>query len=169
MHIRQETQADRQEVENLIQEAFETAEHRDGKEHHLVAALRVGSAFVPELSLVAEIDGKLAGQILLTEGKVGSNTVLILAPLSVRPAVQRMGVGSALIKEAHKIARSLGYQYALVLGSEHYYPRFGYLPAEQFGVIVPDGMPSPNFMAIQLQEHASPISGAVTYAKEFGL
>ena len=56
-----------------------------------------------------------------------------------------------------------------MLGSEKYYPRFGYLPAVQFGIKVPEGMPSINFMAIQLQEHARPISETVTYAKEFGI
>ena len=65
--------------------------------------------------------------------------------------------------------KELGYEYSLVLGSEKYYPRFGYLPAVQFGIKVPEGIPSINFMAIQLQEHARPISGAVTYAKEFGI
>ena len=63
----------------------------------------------------------------------------------------------------------MGYQYALVLGSDTYYPRLGYLPAVQFGIEIPDGMPSANFMAIKLQENAKPINGAVTYAKEFGI
>lgn len=169
MLIRQETSKDYHVVYNLVKEAFIGAEHSDGIEQDLVAALRTGDAFVPELSLVAEMDGKIAGHILFTEGKVGSDTVLVLAPLSVLPEFQKQGVGTALIKEGHKIAREMGYQYALVLGSETYYPRLGYLPAVQFGIEIPDGMPSANFMAIKLQENAKPISGAVTYAKEFGI
>lgn len=89
--------------------------------------------------------------------------------MSVLPECQRQGVGTALIRKGHEIGKELGYEYSLVLGSEKYYPRFGYLPAVQFGIKVPEGMPSINFMAIQLQEHARPISGAVTYAKEFGI
>lgn len=169
MLIRQEIEKDYNDIYELITEAFKTAEHADGNEQDLVVALRKGTAFVPELSLVAEIDGKLAGHIMFSEAKVGDDTVLVLAPLSVNPEFQRQGVGTSLIKEAHRIAKELGYQYSLVLGSEFYYPRVGYLPAEQFGVEVPEGMPSANFMAMKLQENAKRINGSVTYAEEFGL
>ncbi|WP_195986107.1 N-acetyltransferase [Clostridium sp. D33t1_170424_F3] len=169
MLIRQETEKDYDEVYDLIKEAFATAEHRDGTEQDLAAALRKSPAFIKELSLVAEVDGRLAGQILFTEAKVGTEPVLVLAPLSVRPAFQKSGVGTALINEAHKIAAEAGYSYSFVLGSEFYYPRFGYLPAAQFGVEVPAGMPSANFMAVRLSEDAKPLSGTITYAKEFGI
>ncbi len=169
MLIRQETSNDYEKVYYVVKQAFASAEHSDGNEQDLVEALRKSSAFIPQLSLVAEIDGKIVGHILFTEAKVGSDIVLILAPLSVLPECQRQGVGTALIRKGHEIGKELGYEYSLVLGSEKYYPRFGYLPAVQFGIKVPEGMPSINFMAIQLQEHARPISGTVTYAKEFGI
>lgn len=169
MRIRQETKQDYNEVYRLVTEAFATAEHSDGNEQDLVVALRKNADFVPELSLVAEISGKLAGHIMFSRAKVGDAIVLVLAPLSVRPAFQRQGVGTALMKKAHDIAKKLGYEYILVLGSALYYPQVGYLPAEQFGVKVPEGIPSANFMALKLQEKAKSMSGAVTYAKEFGM
>ena len=169
MIIRQETAGDYEEVYKLITEAFASAEHADGNEQDLVCALRKGEAFIPQLSLVAEIDGKIAGHILFTKAKVGGDEVLVLAPLSVKPQYQNQGIGTALMAEGHKTAKELGYQYALVLGSETYYPKAGYVPAVQFGITVPNGIPSENFMALKLQENAKPISGAVTYAKEFGL
>lgn len=95
--------------------------------------LRKSGAFVPGLSLVAETDGILAGHILFTEIRIGGRTALALAPLSVLPAYQRRGVGSALIAEGHRAARELRYPFSVVLGSERYYPKFGYLPAERFG------------------------------------
>ncbi len=167
MLIRQETIDDYKEVYELITEAFATAEHADGNEQDLVVALRKGTAFIPELSLVAEIDGRLAGHILYTKAKVNDVEVLALAPLSVRPEYQRQGVGTALINEGHKIAKSLGYQYSVVLGSETYYPRVGYIPAQQLEIEVPEGFPAENFMAIQLQENAQPLNGTITYAEEF--
>ena len=145
MNIRTERPDDYEAVYSLVEQAFASAEHSDGTEQDLVAALRKGEAFVPELSLVAEIDGKIVGHILFTEAKVGGDTVLVLAPLSVLPAYQRRGVGTALIQEGHQIARRLGYAYSLVLGSETYYPRCGYLPAESFGIEIPEGMPPANF------------------------
>lgn len=171
MIIRQETPADYKCVYELIKNAFSTAEHADGNEHNLVTALRKGASFIPELSLVAEINGKTIGHIMFTKAEVGKNEVLALAlaPLSVDPKYQRQGVGTALIIEGHKIARKLGYEYSLVLGSETYYPRAGYTSAEKFGIEVPKGFPPENFMAIKLHEHAKPICGSVVYAKEFGL
>lgn len=169
MLIRRETSNDYEKVYYVVKQAFAYAEHSDGNEQDLVEALRESSAFIPQLSLVAEIDGKIVGHILFTEAKVGSDIVLVLAPLSVLPEFQKQGVGAALIRKGHETGKELGYEYSLVLGSEKYYPRFGYLPAIQFGIEIPEGMPSVNFMAIQLQEHARPINGAVTYAKEFGI
>ena len=167
--IRQETPADHAGVYDLVKEAFASAEHADGKEQDLAATLRTGGSFLPKLSLVAELEGELAGHILFTKAKVGADPVLVLAPLSVKPKFQRMGVGTALIHEGHNIAASLGYSYSLVLDSETYYPRMGYLPAEQLGVTVPEGIPSANFMASQLRENAKPLAGTITYPKEFGL
>ena len=169
MLIRQEKYKDYKKVYELVAEAFATAEHSDGSEQDLVVALRKGNAFIPELSLVAEIDGEVAGHILFTKAKVGNDEALVLAPLSVKPQYQKQGIGTALIIEGHKIAKKLGYNYSLVLGSETYYPRVGYVPAERFGIIVPDGVPAENFMVTKLQENAKAISGEVTYAKEFGM
>ena len=153
----------------MIKEAFATAEHADGNEQELADALRKSRAFVPELSLVAEDHGEIIGHILFTEAKVGEDTVLALAPLSVKPGDQRQGVGAALVRQGHKIAGELGYSWSLVLGSETYYPKFGYVPAEKVGIQVPEGFPSPNFMAARLREEAAPVKGKVAYAREFSL
>lgn len=169
MLIRQETFSDYKEVYELITEAFAAAEHADRNEQDLVVALRKGDAFIPELSLVAEIDKKMAGHILFTKAKVNNDNVLVLAPLSVKPHYQKQGVGTALIVEGHKIAKELGYEYSLVLGNETYYPRVGYVPAEQIGIEVPKDIPAKNFMAIKLQENAKMIRGSVIYPEEFGI
>lgn len=169
MLVRQERVKDYKEVYKLIKDAFASAEHADGNEQDLVEDLRKGDAFIPELSLVAEVDKELIGHILFTKAKVGNDDVLVLAPLSIKPEYQKQGVGTALINEGHKIAKEMGYQYSLVLGSETYYPRVGYIPAKQFGIVVPKGIPDENFMAIKLQENTKIISGAVSYAKEFGI
>ena len=65
-------------------------------------------------------------------------------------------MGAALIRQGHKIAGELGYSWSLVLGSETYYPKFGYVPAEKVGIQVPEGFPSPIFMAARLREEAAP-------------
>lgn len=169
MLIRQETTSDFGIVYCLIKSAFLSAEHSDGNEQDLVVALRKSDAFIPELSLVAEIDDKIVGHIMFTKAKVGKDTVLVLAPLAVTPEYQKQGIGTGLINEGHRIAKELGYGYSLVLGSEKYYPRFGYVPAENLGIHASFDISAENFMAIQLQKNEAFISGVVEYAPEFGI
>ena len=169
MLIRQENNKDFDQVYSVVKKAFQMAEHSDGNEQDLVVALRKSDAFIPELSLVAEMDGKIIGHIMFTKIEIGNHTALTLAPLAVLPEYQKQGVGAALIKEGHRIAKELGYQYSVVLGSERYYPRYGYIPAKQLGIKAPFEVASENFMAIKLQENAEPINGIVKYAKEFGI
>ena len=169
MKIRTEQQADYDSVYQVVKNAFKTAEQSDGNEQDLVNALRKSSAFIPELSLVSETNGKIVGHIMFTKLQIGGHTALALAPLSVLPQYQRQGIGTSLILEGHRIAKQLGYSYSVVLGSEKYYPRMGYLPAETFGIKPCFEVPSKNFMAYKLCENAPVISGVVKYAKEFGI
>lgn len=150
MLIRQEKQTDFAAVYQLVKTAFAGAEHADGNEQDLVDALRKSEAFIPALSLVAEIAGEIAGYILFTKARAGGEPVLVLAPLAVLPGYRKRGVGGALIREGHRIAAMLGYGYSLVLGSVNYYQRFGYVPAGTFGIRAPAGIPAANFMAVRL-------------------
>lgn len=92
-----------------------------------------------------------------------------MAPLSVLPEYQERGVGAALISEGHHIAKQLGYSYAIVLGSDTYYPRHGYVPSDTVGIRVPFDVPRENVMAYPLVENASPIHGVMRYDKAFGI
>lgn len=170
MLIRQETAKDHSAVYELVRLAFATAEHSDGTEHELVEALRKNQqAFIPQLSLVAEDEGRIIGHILFTKIRIGDTTALALAPLSVSPDCQRQGVGTALIEQGHRIGAELGYPYSVVLGSEIYYPKSGYRPAEEFSIEIPEGVPAENYMAIKLLPQAKPVHGKVVYAAEFGM
>ena len=169
MNIRAEQPADQQAVYDVVKRAFETAAHRDGNEQDLVNTLRDSDAFVPELSLVAEQGGKIVGHILFTKVQIGTQQALALAPLSVLPEYQRQGIGSALISEGHKRAALLGYSYSVVLGSETYYPRMGYVTARTWGILPPFDVPDENFMAYRLREDAPEVSGIVRYAAAFGI
>ncbi len=169
MNIRQENTKDYNEVYNLIKSAFKNAEHSDGNEQDLVCSLRTSKNFIPELSLVANIENKIAGHIMFTKAKVDNENILVLAPLSVLPEFQNRGIGSALINEGHKIACKLGYGYCVVLGSEKYYPRFGYVVSGNLGIQAPPGVPVKNFMAVKLLKNAKPVNGYVKFAKEFGI
>ena len=169
MKIRKEEPKDYTEIYEVVKRAFNSAEHADGNEQNLVNALRSGSSYIPELSLVAEENGEIAGHIMFTRAKVGTVDVLALAPLSVLPEYQKKGIGTALIEEGHRIARQLGYRYSVVLGSEKYYPRFGYVSAISLGIIPPFDVADENFMALNMEQDDTCIHGVMEYAEEFGI
>ena len=167
--IREETALDHEAVYDVVKRAFESAEHSDGNEQYLVAALRKSAAFLPALSLVAEMDGAVVGHVLFSKVAIGAHTELALAPLSVSPEYQRRGIGTALVRRGHAAAAALGFHCAVVLGSEDYYPRLGYVPAAPYQIEAPFDVPSENFMVCCLAPAPSPIRGTVVYAPEFGL
>ncbi len=175
IHIRPERHEDFQSIFNLVKQAFEAEEMSDHTEHHLVSRLRCSSAFIPDLALVAETNEQIVGYILLTKIKVISKTdeefeSLALAPVAVLPGYQGKGVGALLIQSAHKRALDLGFQSIILLGHEHYYPRFGYHPLKTYGIKLPFEVPEENCMAIELVEGAlTNVNGIVHYPKEFGL
>lgn len=170
--IRTERKQDYKVVRALIREAFLDEEFSDNQEHHLVARLRESSAFIPELSLVAESNNIIVGHILLTKVRVinADKTFdsLALAPVSVLPDYQGRGIGSALITKAHEIAVRLGFHSVMLIGHSGYYPKFAYKPAHIFGIKFPFNVPAENCMALELQPGSlKNVSGTVKYPKEF--
>lgn len=170
--IRIEQSQDYQVVENIVRLAFESEEMSDHREHLLVQRLRQSKDFVPELSLVCEVEGEVVGHILFTKIKIVSSTTvfesLALAPVSVLPAYQNQGIGGALITEGHKQAKELGYTSVVVLGHGAYYPKFGYQRASIYGIRLPFDVPDENSMVIELVPHTlDEVSGIVEYPKEF--
>ncbi len=170
--IRQEKSTDFKAVSDLIEKAFETVKFSDHKEQFLVEHLRESSSFIPELSLVAEIDDNIVGHILLTKLKIKNGQQefdsLALAPVSVLPEYQRKGIGGKLIEHTHKVAKELGYKSIVLLGHEKYYPRFGYEQAHKFGIDLPFNAPKENCMVIELTKNGlNGVSGVCEYPKEF--
>ncbi len=171
--FRQENKDDYAAVFNLIQRAFEKEEMSDHSEQYLVERLRNSEAFIPELSIVAEINQNIAGHILLTRIKVINNKneefdSLALAPVSVLPEYQGKGIGGKLIETAHKKAKELGFGSVILLGHENYYPRFGYEIAQKYGIKLPFEVPDENCMAIELIKGAlEGVEGTVVYPKAF--
>ena len=170
--IRQENNKDYPAVFSLIKKAFNTEEDSKPQEQFLVEKLRKSKVFIPKLSLVAEIDNTVVGHILLTKIEIKNKSKtfnsLALAPVSVLPEFQNMGIGGQLITQVHKIAVELGYASIILLGHENYYPKFGYVQAHTFNIEIPFEAPKENCMAIELIPNGlEGVSGIVKYPKEF--
>jgi putative acetyltransferase len=148
----------------------------DGKgepEARLVELLRQTPGFVPELSLVAEQDGRVVGHILFTPLIIQSTSnpapALALAPLAVHPEYQNQGIGSALVRHGLNACQQLGHKIVIVQGIPAYYPRFGFTSASKKGLQEPFQVPSEAFMALELVPGAlDGVSGMVRYPPEFG-
>jgi len=167
MIIRTENTDDFTSVYALHKRAFGQTEEPD-----LVDKLRLSDRFIPDLSLVAEIDGKLVGHILFTKIFIQSEGVnkdsLALAPMAVLPKFQKEGIGKQLIKSGIEKAKALGYESIIVLGHAEYYPKFGFMPASKFAITAPWEVPDDVFMALELKDNAlMSVSGLVNYAQAF--
>ena len=171
--IRQEAAHDYNEIGQLVKLAFNNVEESNHKEHLLVEHLRLSDAYIPELSLVAETNNqKIIGHIMLSKIKIiGTKSyypALAVAPLSVLPEHQKMGIGKMLLQEAHKRAAQLCFGAALLLGHKDYYPRFGYKKASSFGITFPFEAPDEYCMVKELKTGSlKGIHGVVQYPDVF--
>lgn len=167
IRIRREEPRDFPIIRELVEKAFEHAEHADHDEHNLVDRLRQSPVHIPELALVAEVDGEIAGHIMFSRARAGNREVILLAPLAVRPDLHKRGVGTALVLAAHDIARDRGFTWVLVVGHAGYYPRLGYRRAEEFGLSIPLPVEDGSFMAFDLRGKWDRLEGALELPKEF--
>jgi putative acetyltransferase len=160
--VRAETPADVVAIRDVVTRAFRRAD-----EARLVDLLRdAGNA---TLSLVAERDGRVVGHVLFSPVTLdGAPFGWGLAPLAVAPEEQRSGVGGALVRAGLARARAGGVTTVVVLGSPVYYGRFGFVPADQYGLRCEYDVPPGVFQVIGLVPSALvERRGLVRYADEF--
>ena len=103
--IRREAEEDFRAVEELTREAFWNLNSPGCEEHYLVHILRSHADFLPELDLVATHGAEIAASILYSRSRVEDVPTVTFGPLSVLPAYQRMGAGSALVRHTLSLCR----------------------------------------------------------------
>lgn len=143
--IRNENPQDIAAIHALTSEAFADLEISDHTEQFVVDALRSAGALT--LSLVAELDGHVVGHIAFSPVTLSDGTPdwYGLGPVSVLPAYQRKGFGSALIREGLARLKDMGAKGCCLVGHPHYYPRFGFVNA---GGLVLEGVPPEAFFVL---------------------
>ncbi len=164
--IRKEEEKDYKRVHEVSCLAFQQE-----NESKLIEKIRKGKNFIPELSLVVEIDDEIVGHILFSRIKIIGDLVydsLALAPMAVIPEFQKRGIGSKLVKKGIEKAKELGFDSIIVLGHKEYYPKFGFQRASKWNIKCPFEVPDEAFMAIELTKKAfEGKAGTVKYPDEF--
>ena len=131
-------------------------------------ALRDADVHVPELCLVAVLDGSVVGHIAFSGARLAFGPqVLALAPMAVLPQYQRRGAGSALISAALRRAAETHFPLIVVVGHADYYPRFGFEPADALGIKAPFDVPPEALMAYRLPAYTPEARGTVVYPDAF--
>lgn len=164
--IREEILADYKNITLINDLAFKQTD-----ESTLITKLRKSNSFIPQLSLVAEIDNKIIGYILFTKIQIigiKTHESLALAPMAVLPDFQNKGFGSTLVKAGLIKAKDLNYNSVIVLGHKNYYPKFGFQKASNWQIKCPFEVPDEAFMALELCNNGlKNVSGVVQYSKAF--
>lgn len=165
MEIRAETPEDFAAVRAVNMAAFARDSEAD-----LVDRLRQAA---PTLSFVAVQAGQVVGHLLFSSVTVAGEgrrcpAMLGLAPLAVLPAHQRQGIGSAIVAHGLADCAAAGYGAVVVLGDPTFYSRFGFAPAQNWGLSCEYDVPAEAFQVLELQNGAlQACRGIVQYRSEF--
>jgi putative acetyltransferase len=164
--IREEKQNDCDAVQTLNDQAF--GQPQEGR---IVAKLR--KACPESLSLVAISGGEIVGHIFFSPATIDHGDRIIigmgLAPMAVLPEFQRQGIGSLLVEEGIRRIKERDCPFIIVLGHEHFYPRFGFEQAVKYNLQAQwEGVPEEAFMVMILNETTMEgIAGVARYRSEF--
>jgi putative acetyltransferase len=168
--IRAEEPGDHAAIAEVVAAAFGSP-----AEARLVDDIRTSPHYVPELSLVAELDGRVVGHVMVSFTSIhddddGSQRwISQLSPLAVAPDVHGQGIGSALVHEVCARADARGEPLVVLEGNPKYYGRFGFEPSSAHGITLP--LPSwapPEAAQVLRLTHDDPtIRGRVVYPPAF--
>ncbi len=121
-------------------------------EANLVDILRATENLI--LSLVAienqVVAGHIAFSLVRIDSTAGTKDAVGLGPLGVLPAYQNRCIGSELVRAGLAELKKAGHGVVIVLGHPAYYPRFGFVPAENHEVRWEHDAPSEALMVKEL-------------------
>lgn len=148
LHIEPEQPGDQAAIHDLTRRAFAGRPYAAGDEQELVDALRAVGALA--LSLVARLDGQIVGHLALSPAthESGAAGWYTLGPISAAPALQRQGIGAALMATARSWLEAQGAAGCILTGDPRYYSRHGYVPAPDH---CPPGEPAQYFQLLPLR------------------
>ena len=169
MNIRVEQPEDIPAIADVVAAAFGSP-----AEAQLVDAIRASPGFVPELSLVAEIDGAVVGHVMISmvgldDGET-TRSIASLSPLAVHPDHQGTGIGGALVRAVTVRADEANEPLVVLEGAPDYYGRFGFEHSVPYGIEIPtlpSWAPPEAAQVLRLASYDPAIRGRVVYPPAF--
>lgn len=142
--IRNEKENEYKLVEEIIRKSFYNQYVLGCFEHYLAHIIRSHEDFIHELDFVAEIDGKVVGNIMYTKAKLidekgEEKTILTFGPLCVLPEFQRKGIGKMLMEHSFEEVVELGYDVIVIFGSPSNYVGSGFKSCKKYNISVEGG------------------------------
>jgi len=143
--IRDEIDADVDEITEVTAEAFKTLEISNHTEQFIIEALRANNALT--VSLIAEMDGHVVGHVAFSPVTIsdGTRNWYGLGPVSVLPEHQRKGIGKSLIMEGISRLKTLNAKGCCLVGHPDYYRKLGF---KNVSGLVHEGVPQEVFLAM---------------------
>ena len=159
MKIRLETTNDNRAVENLVRESFWNVYRPGALEHYVLHRLRDDPAFVPELDLVMERDGRIVGQNVFVRTAISADDgrdvpILTMGPICIAPDLKRRGLGKQLLDFSLEQAAALGFGAVCFEGNIGFYGKSGFTYARTFGIRyhgLPEGEDDSFFLCKELR------------------
>jgi len=162
--LRPESASDYPAVRRIHEQAFGRPD-----EANLVERLRPKAGTL--LSLVALRRGEAVAHAFFTrvviECDSGYDRGVGLAPLAVLPEHQRSGLGTDLVRHGIAALKDRRHGVLVVLGEPAFYTRFGFRPANTFGLMCSYDVPPECFLALPLDTGYCGGGGLVRYASAF--
>jgi len=145
MIIRHEIELDAEAISAVTKAAFADHPISNQTEHFIINALR--AAGVLAVSLVAEVGGEVVGHIAFSPVTLsdGSRNWYGLGPVSVLPAFQRRGIGTALVHKGLALLKARRAEGVVLVGDPHFYERFGFRSPPELSH---EGVPPQNLLAL---------------------
>jgi predicted N-acetyltransferase YhbS len=113
--------------------------------------LREGRLPAEGLSRVVEMDGRVVATVRLWHVSAGPRRpALMLGPIAVDPALQGLGVGGKLMRDALGRAADLGHRAVILVGDAPYYARFGFDAAATERLWLPGPYERERFLGLEL-------------------
>ena len=141
--IRPERPGEYRDVENLVRESFWNVYRPGCSEHYVIHVLRDDPAFVKELDLVMELDGRLIGQNMFMKTVIEADDgrvipVLTMGPIGITPELKRKGYGKKLLDYSLEKATEMGFGAVLFEGNIGFYGHSGFTYARNYSIRYPD-------------------------------